>query len=75
MMVLVPLYYGGGSIILSYLQFLKNQEYPFSLNDSIPSIICMGISIFGFFNPFGIINRIAFGIVSAITGNDTLGKK
>lgn len=52
---LVPIIYGTGSIVISYLEYLKDDSLPINY---VPSAICIGIGFFGIFNPCDILNKI-----------------
>lgn len=62
MLSLVPVYYGAGSMVLSYFQNIDNPTgYKFDL---ILPLVCIGLGLLCFFNPKDIINRIIRLIVS-----------
>jgi hypothetical protein len=53
--MLVPIFYGVGSIFNSYLASTINFDRSFSF---IPSAICVGIGLLGYFNPKDSIQRL-----------------
>lgn len=59
---LVPLYYGAGSIVLSYLQQIQYPNYPFSVLTNIAPMLCIIVGLFGIGNPKGILNKMLMGI-------------
>jgi hypothetical protein len=50
-----PIYYGTGSIVLSYFQNRENSTYSFTI---IQPLVCIGIGIFALSNPKDIMNKI-----------------
>ncbi len=59
---LVPIYFGAGNIVLSYLQQVQHPDYPFSLVACIAPMICIVVGIFGIGNPKGILNKMLIAI-------------
>lgn len=59
---LVPIYFGAGNIVLSYLQQIQHPDYPFSLVACIAPMICIVVGIFGIGNPKGILNKMLIAI-------------
>jgi hypothetical protein len=52
---IIPIIYGSGSIVLSYIEYTENQSLPL---DYTPAIICISIGLFSFFNPGDILNKV-----------------
>ncbi len=62
MLSLVPIYYGTGTIVLTYFQSVDNPNL-YHLDMIVP-LVCVGLGLLCFFNPKDIINRIIRLLVS-----------
>lgn len=60
----VPIYFGAGSIVLSYFQSLQDPVYIFSF---ISPTIAIGLGVLGLMNPKGVLNRIIKAMFSKCT--------
>jgi hypothetical protein len=53
---IVPIIYGAGSIVITYIEASYNPSLPLSYTQGF---IAVGIGFFGFFNPKDCLNKIA----------------
>lgn len=61
--VLIPVIYGAGSIVISYIENSYNPKLP---KNYVPPLISIGLGVFGFFNPGDFLNIIAKWIVEKV---------
>ena len=64
---MVPIIFGAGTIVLSYIETSYNPTLPLNYT---PAIISIGIGVIGFFNPGNFLNKLVKFIMEKIIKKD-----